>query len=176
MFLKGSILSLRALETSDIDVLYQWENSEALWHVSNTLTPYSKYVLEQYLLTSHLDIYANKQLRLMIELTSTKELIGAVDLFDFDPHNKRAGVGIMIHSEYRNKGYAQDSLKMLKNYAFNVLLLRQLYCNIGASNEASIRTFEKIGFEKIGLKKSWNSLPHNQFEDEWMLQLINSAK
>ena len=59
---------LRALEPTDIDALYKWENDPEIWHVSNTCTPYSKYILEKYIENSHLDIYQVKQLRLMIDI------------------------------------------------------------------------------------------------------------
>ncbi|HAV55970.1 MAG TPA: GNAT family N-acetyltransferase, partial [Aequorivita sp.] len=43
--LKGEHIFLRALELSDLDFLYILENDESLWEVSNTTTPYSKYIL-----------------------------------------------------------------------------------------------------------------------------------
>jgi diamine N-acetyltransferase len=51
-------------------------------------------------------------------------------------------------------------------------LVKQIYCNISASNEKSLHLFKKLGFTEIGLKKQWNKIAQNTFEDEWMLQLI----
>src|SRR6185436_12887613 len=103
MQLIGELIRLRALEPSDVDLLYQWENDASVWSVSGTLAPFSKFVLEQYLASSHQDIYSNKQLRLMIDLSANNEEdepesrgIGCIDLFDFDPKNRKAGVGILI--------------------------------------------------------------------------------
>jgi diamine N-acetyltransferase len=110
---------LRAPEPGDVDILYQWENDREIWKVSNTLTPFSKYILEKYIENAHLDIYQVKQLRLMIDVISEDKpplTVGAVDLFDFDAHNLRAGVGILIgNKKDRNKGYATLALK--KNYS-----------------------------------------------------------
>ena len=58
---------LRALEPGDIDVLYRWENDPDIWHVSNTYTPYSKFILEKYIENSHLDIYQMKQLQQLLQ-------------------------------------------------------------------------------------------------------------
>ena len=173
MFIKGEHIHLRALEPFDVDVLYKWENNRQIWHVSNTQTPFSRYVLEQFLVNAHEDIYTNKQLRLIISENEKETAIGAIDLFDFDPYHLRAGIGILIAEEFRNKGYALEALNLLKDYAFNTLLLKQLYCNVTVSAPASLQLFEKAGFEKIGLKKEWNRVSATKFEDEWFLQLHN---
>ena len=51
---------LRALELSDIDLLYQWENDKNIWQVSNTLVPFSRYILKKYIENSFKDIYEMK--------------------------------------------------------------------------------------------------------------------
>lgn len=78
-----------------------------------------------------------------------------IDIFDFDFHNKRAGIGILIkNSKYRHKGYGTEALKLLLDYCFEHLNLHQLYCNISEDNEASIKLFKHHEFEEIGLKKT----------------------
>ena len=99
MTLKGQNIHLRALEPEDLDFLYEIENNESIWEVSNTQTPYSKWVLKNYLENSHLDIYEAKQLRLAICQDEDFPAIGLIDLFDFDPRNNRAGIGIVIQKE-----------------------------------------------------------------------------
>ncbi|MFL5752057.1 MAG: GNAT family N-acetyltransferase [Bacteroidia bacterium] len=170
--LKGNNICLRALEQSDIDTLYKWENDTSIWKVSGTLVPYSRFVLEQYLLNAHQDIFTTKQLRLVIEPLDKSIPAGCIDLFEFDPHHKRAGVGIMVEGTFRGNGFASEALELLSGYAFNTLLLNQLFCNIGADNEKSLALFQKHGFEKIGIKKAWNRTAKNTFEDEWLLQLL----
>jgi diamine N-acetyltransferase len=169
--LKGEHIYLRALEPIDLEVLYKWENSPSIWKVSNTFAPFSRFVLEQYLVNAHEDIFITKQIRLMICLTD-KIPIGTIELFDLDIHNSRVGVGIMIDEPVENKGYATESLKLLLNYCFNILLVNQVYCNISASNEKSLHLFKKLGFTEVGVKKQWNKIAQNTFEDEWILQLI----
>jgi diamine N-acetyltransferase len=168
---------LRALEPSDIELLYSWENDLAIWRVSNTITPYSKYILRKYLENSHHDIYQTKQLRLMIDLKYDKgrktKSIGTVDLFDFDPYHNRAGVGILIADKSeRKKGYASRTLKKLINYAFHTLQLHQIYCNILTENKDSLKLFQNHGFKIIGEKKEWIKIPE-KYIGEYMLQLIN---
>ena len=164
-------ISLRPLEPEDIDLLYRWENDTEVWTVSNTKTPYSKYILAQYIKESAKDIYETKQLRLIIQ-NENQEAIGAIDLFDFEPYHLRAGVGILIHNEGdRNKGYATDALKALSGYVIETLGLRQLYANISEDNLKSINLFEKCGFIKVGTKKQWLKISDG-WKDEILFQKI----
>jgi diamine N-acetyltransferase len=102
--LRGENLFLRALEKEDLQFLYELENNTHVWEISGTVTPYSKSVLEFYLENAHRDIYEVKQLRLVI-CGYEGIALGLIDLFDFDPKHKRAGVGIVIVKEAdRNKG------------------------------------------------------------------------
>lgn len=173
MFIKGKNISLRAMEQDDVDTLYEWENTIELWHVSNTQTPFSKHVLKEFIQNSQYDIYTNKQLRLMVIENDTNTTIGTIDLFEFDVQHARAGLGIYIHQNYTGKGYAFESLNLVINYCFEILHLKQVYSLVNQSNEPSLRLFEKAGFEKTGLKKSWNKVGINRFEDVYFLQLIN---
>lgn len=162
-------ISLRAIEPDDIELLYQWENNMEIWNVSNTKTPFSKFILAEYIIESVKDIYQTKQLRLIIQ-NENMEPVGAVDLFDFDPYHMRAGIGILIHKEEnRNHGYATDALNAIFNYALEVLGLKQLYANISAKNEVSIHLFEKAGFTQSGIKKNWLKTPAG-WEDEIFMQ------
>lgn len=175
MFLKGENISLRALEPSDAELLYQWENNHNLWEVSNTQTPFSKAVLDEFVNTAYQDIYTNKQLRLMVCKSDTKETVGIIDLFEFDPQHARTGVGIYINEQYRGNGFAAECIELIKFYAFNTLHLKQIYVHVNQSNSSSLALFEKSGFEKSGLKKSWHKNGLNSFEDVWFLQLINTG-
>ncbi|TRZ69558.1 MAG: N-acetyltransferase [Bacteroidetes bacterium] len=175
--LKSKRLLLRAVEPADIDLLYQWENDPRIWRVSNTLAPYSRFQIEEYVMNVQNDIYSSKQLRLMISRHSMDihdAVIGAIDLFDFDPFHLRAGIGILIRDEFRKNGYASEALEILIHYAFDILNLRQLYSNITPENTASISIFEKYGFERCGIKKDWIRVANGWLE-EWMFQLIRPA-
>lgn len=171
--LKGEHIYLRALEPEDVSFIHAIENDETIWEVSNTNTPYSKFLIEQYLEHAHKDIYEVKQLRLVISDYDDKPL-GMIDIFDFDFSNHRAGIGILIkNSTDRQLGYGFEALHLLTNYCFTRLHLHQLYCNISENNTASKRLFEKQGFKQIGLKKDWN-LVKGTYKNEYLYQLIHT--
>jgi diamine N-acetyltransferase len=165
---------LRALEPEDLELLYEWENNDANWVISNTVSPFSKYTLKRYLENSHKSIYETGQLRLMIDLMPDKKTIGTIDVFDFDPFHKRAGLGILIADEnYRRKGYGSMALTCLTEYCFKTLQLHQLYCNILDNNRISIDLFRKHGFIQAGIKKDWVKTSDG-YLGEYMFQLINT--
>ncbi|MDR1878559.1 MAG: GNAT family N-acetyltransferase [Bacteroidales bacterium] len=168
----GETVFLRALELSDIAILYAFENDTAVWNISETLAPYSSFALEQYILEAvHTDIYTSKQVRLAICSRSDGKVIGLADLFNFSPKHLRADVGMLIHADYRENGYAAEALKLLSEYAFSTLNMHQLVCNITPDNTASIRLFQKQGFVLVGTKKEWLRLG-DSWVDEQMYQKL----
>lgn len=173
MFLKGELISVRALEPGDAGLLYRWENDVALWPVSFTQTPFSRFILEEFVNAAHNDIFTNKQLRLMVNALDSGDTVGIIDLFDFDPQHLRCGIGIYIHASNRHKGYASEAIALMKHYCFGILFLRQVFAHVNASNTDSLALFEKAGFEKSGLKKSWHKTGSAAYEDVWFLQYIN---
>ena len=171
LFLKNELITLRAIEPDDIDLLYVWENSEEIWTVSHTLAPFSKHTLALYIQNSDKDIYESKQLRLMIDNLEGCT-VGAIDLFDFDPYHSRTGIGILVHRpEDRSKGYASAALNLMICYCFDKLDLHQIYANILTDNEVSMKLFLKSGFKVTGTKKEWIR-EEGTWKDENLLQLL----
>lgn len=171
--LQGNNIILRALEPEDLGFLFKIENNESHWEISHTQTPFSKYLLKQYLENAHLDIYEAKQLRLIIEEKKTKNPVGMIDLFDVNPQHKRAGIGILVTPKYQNKGFASEALKLVINYCFTHLHLHQLYANILEDNHKSIGVFKKHQFVQIGIKKDW-IYTHKNYKNEILFQRINA--
>jgi diamine N-acetyltransferase len=152
--------------------MLKWENNSENWAVSNTLVPFSEHLILQYV-NSAQDIFETKQLRFIICVTDTDKPIGTIDLFEYDPLNQRAGLGVLIDEvSERNKGYANEALKLMIRYSWDRLNLHGLFCNIFESNEHSIKLFQKNGFVQTGIKKDWALIKKN-WENELFFQLIN---
>lgn len=171
--LKGKQIYLRALEQKDLNFLYELENNTEVWEVSGTITPFSKDVLQLYLDNAHRDIYDVKQLRLVI-CTNEHKSVGLIDVFDFDPNHRRAGIGIIVLDEnQRNKGIGAEAITLLCDYLFGVLGLKQVYANILEENAPSLHLFKKLNFVTVGIKKDWVRFK-NTFKNELLLQKINN--
>lgn len=170
--LRGKYIYLRALEPTDLEFLYELENNPAIWEISGTTSPYSRHTLQSYLDNAHRDIFEVKQLRLCIAAVDNR-VMGYIDLFDFEPKHRRAGLGIVIiNEEERNKGLGTEAVNLICSYAFSVLDLHQLYAHVLEDNKASIGLFQKLGFQNTGTRKEW-ILSGGVYKNELIFQKIN---
>lgn len=151
-------MKLRAVELSDVDLLYEWENDMELWEFGNTMRPFSKYALENYVLNSQNEsLYSAKQMRLMIDIEENNSTytIGCIDIYDYEARDSKAGIGIFISELERKKGYAQKAISLLENIMQNTYNIHQLYAFITEDNQKSIKLFEKSGYIFTSSLKDW---------------------
>jgi diamine N-acetyltransferase len=176
--MKTNDISLRAPEPDDLGIMYLFENNTDVWLYSETSRPYSKYTLAEYIKTAHDDIYTTRQLRFVIEknnIPGASKAIGFVDLYDFDPLHRRAGVGILIGDESeRKKGYASQALHLIAEYAFGVLNLHQLFCIIESSNDGSMHLFKKAGYRQAAKLDDW-LLQKGEWRSAVMMQHFSTS-
>ena len=171
MNIEGNLCRLRALEPEDLDAMYGWENDTDSWRVSGTVAPFSRHVLSRLIDEQQFDIYATRQMRLVIE-SLDGSAVGAVDMFEFDPQNLRAGVGIIVAPPYRKQGFALDALQTLERYVRDVLRMHQLWCSVGADNEASLALFKKVGYAECGCRKEWILTPNGAIDEVLMQKIL----
>ncbi len=167
---KLPVVTLRAIEPEDLDVLYTIENDDKLWTVGSTNVPYSRYALHEYVANTSGDIYADRQVRLMV-CNEQEEVVGIVDLMDFNPRHLRAEVGVVIQKPYRAEGYGQAAMQKLISYARNILHIHQLYALVGVDNTYCIRLFEHAGFLSNARLRDWLS-DGNSYHDAVLMQLF----
>ena len=168
--MKAHNIRLRALESADLELLYLWENDPEIWRVSETISPLSRERLAALIRDQVYDLYATRQMRLMIDVDDVA--VVCVDLFNFEPLHRRFGVGILIYAEeHRRKGYAREVIEQVKDYARNTLDLKQIWVNIDEDNPASIALFESCGFVLSARRKEWINRA-GKFIDELEYQYI----
>lgn len=149
-----AIVRLRAMEPEDLDFLYAMENDKEVWDVGCTNVPYSRYVLHDYIANASNDIYADGQVRMVMEDWSGNR-VGLVDVFNFDASNRRAEVSVVVMTEYRGRGLARDAVRQVCHYALRTLHLHQLYAIIATDNMASQQLFSETGFTGRNVLKEW---------------------
>jgi diamine N-acetyltransferase len=169
---------LKALEPSDVPVLLKWENDQNIWSISETIEPLSKYKLDTYIKqTLTLDVFGLRQLRLMIHKIISSEFditepVGTIDLFEFDPIHKHAGIGIMLLKEYQGQGIGKTALDQFLSYVFEKLQLHSVYANVSETNINSIKFFENYGFTKVAEYKEF-LYENGKFVSQITYQYIN---
>lgn len=147
-------LNLRPMEPEDLDVLYALENDMQLWTVGYTNVPYSRYLLRDYIANSTCDIYADRQVRLMVE-DLDRNIVGIVDITNFEPQHNRAELGLVVMDRYRHHGYGKEIIDHIVDYSRRIVHLHQLYAVISTDNEASLHLFSSLGFEASHELKDW---------------------
>lgn len=169
---RGEQIYFRTLTSDDVDIMMVWENNPENWKISSTTHSYTRDQIQEFVDLNQ-DIYVHEQLRLLICLNDTNEVIGNIDLFDFEPVHKRVGVGILIDKKYRKQGYASKSIVLIEEYCKLILDVKNLFCNILVDNEASINLFEKNGFNRLTLKPKWHFYNGDWFDEYFYFKKID---
>ncbi len=163
------MLTLRALEPEDVDMMFAAESDEAAWKYSDYLAPLSRELLRQYALTYDADPLRSCQLRLIIDLDGSPA--GILDLFDISSRHLRADIGIYIIPEFRGKGIATAALEEVKNYSRVRLGLHQLTATVAESNTNALNCFKKANFSPTGSRIDWLRTPEG-YESATLLSFI----
>jgi diamine N-acetyltransferase len=171
----------KAVEPSDVSTLLEWENNPDIWSISETIEPLSKYKLDTYIKqTLNFDVFGLRQQRLMIHRILNSDLdltepIGTIDLFEFNPIHKHAGVGIMLLKDYQNQGVGKIALKQFLSYCFEKLQLHSVYANVSETNINSIKFFESCGFTKVAEYKEF-LYENEKYVSQITFQYVNSSR
>ncbi|MGV6860169.1 MAG: GNAT family N-acetyltransferase [Putridiphycobacter sp.] len=169
MIYRGKSIYLRTITPADLDVILNWENDPNNWKISSITKPYSRAVIQEFV-NSDQDIFKHEQLRLLIVTNETHEVIGHIDLFEFDALHKRVGIGVLIDPPYRQKGFAKQGILLTEEYCKLVLNIKNMFCNILQDNQASIQLFTSLGYQKIGVKPNWHFYKNEWFDEGFYIK------
>lgn len=147
------MITLRKLEPSDLPFLYQWENDASSWPDGSIHNPLSQQDLRDYIASTTGDIYADRQLRLIIEADGAT--VGCIDLFDFDVRNRKAALGMYVAPDARGRGVGRQALQRMEEYAFGQLQLRLLYAIIATDNAPCSRLYRQAGYTPSSPLNAW---------------------
>jgi diamine N-acetyltransferase len=165
--MKGNKIILRALEIKDADSFFKWENESEAFEQSAYLQPISYFTIQQFIEQANRPVEETNQLRLIVE-TIEGEAVGLIDIFEIDFRHRRAGLGIIIQKEFRNKGFATEAIQLMCHYAVNKLNLELLYSDIRITNTASIKAFTHAGFKNSVVLHNWDSVAGKRIHVERM--------
>lgn len=146
--IKGERLFLSPMNEEDAEIYTKWMNDQDIteklgnYHRMISLKDEKKYLENE---TGY---------SFAIVLKEKEKLIGNISLKNVNHINQTATLGIFIgEKEDRNKGYGKEAIKILLNYAFNTLNLNNIMLEVYSFNKYAVRTYEKIGFRKIGRRR-----------------------
>lgn len=143
----GKEIYLSPMNVDDTEIYTKWLNDV---YVSEYLGMFRKMVslnsekkaLEQMTSEGH---------NFAIVLKKDDTLIGNISLMDVDNISSKATVGLFIgESENRGKGYGTNALKLILNYGFKTLNLRNIMLQVDSDNKQGISCYKKAGFREFG--------------------------
>lgn len=145
-------LRLRAMEPEDLELIYRIENDPDFWHHGSTTVPYSRYALRQYMESAQNDLFADGQVRLVVEKNGIA--IGLADLTNLDALHRRAEVGLALLPEHQGQHHGKEIVHQLCAYAHRAGL-HQIYATIAVTNQPANQLFAQLGFTRTASLKDW---------------------
>jgi [ribosomal protein S5]-alanine N-acetyltransferase len=150
-------LRLRWIEESDIEELYAIFSDPRVMHYWSTPPLQNRDEALALLREIQTSNRQGSMLKWGVALKPNDNLIGTVTLFNMDRRNGRAEIGYALASFYWGQGYIHEALQALLNYCFEDLKLRRLEADVDPRNNPSIKTLERLGFQKEGfLRERWH--------------------
>lgn len=165
-------IGLRAPEPYDVKNIFEWENDPEHWDSSSIVSSYSLHNIEEYVNGYDPDIFSTRQLRFMIvDSNDGDKPVGMIDIFDFDPVNRRAMTGFYVDGKSRGTGVCSRALKALQLLCSQRFGMHQLSAVAAVDNQASVSALKKAGFTESGVLKDW-ICRRGEFVDAVIVQCI----
>ena len=142
-------LILRRYKESDIDAIYEIITDKRLTEYIS----YPPYTKEEELECIKAWIKMaddNKKEKWVIELKSTNEVVGNIDVNTINEKNNYCNVGYTIRYNYWGNGYASEALKAVSEHLLNNSGYYLVECSCNERNIASSKVMIKAGFKKDG--------------------------
>ncbi len=165
----GDRVYLRPLERSDINNgWHNWINDEAV--TVNLVSPFPQN-LES--MNRYYDSNQNGNNVMFAVCDKENDLyIGNARLSSINWVNRTAEYGRLLgHEQYRGKGYGTDTLIQLFRYGFHTLGLNRLWTTVWASNEASLRSNDKVGLVREGIMRQ-SVFKNGTFQDTTIFSML----
>ena len=154
--LQATRLTLRRISADDVDAIFDvFSNAEVMRYWSTP--PLADRAAAVELLNEIDDSFARQvMLKWGVARRTDNQLIGTTTLYNLDFANRRAEVGYALGRTHWGQGYMHEALQALLSYCFETLNLRRLEADVDPRNEASIKSLERLGFQREGfLRERW---------------------
>ena len=149
-------IRLRWVTEDDVDALYRIFSHPEVMRYWGTPPLADRDAAKQLVNEIHDGFQRQMALKWGVARRSDDEIIGTTTLFNLNFDNRRCEIGYALDRAEWGKGYMQETLHALLDYAFNRLDLHRIEADVDPRNLNSIRTVEKLGFQREGyLRERW---------------------
>jgi [ribosomal protein S5]-alanine N-acetyltransferase len=150
-------LSLRWISQDDVDSLYEIFSDPQVvryWSFGPLANRDAAAAMQRQMAETNLN---DTLWRWGLALRDNNRLIGTTTLFNLSLSNGRAEIGYAMGRRYWGHGYMNEALTALIVHAFEAVKLRRLEADVDPRNASSIRTLERLGFQREGfLRERWH--------------------
>ncbi|HDY7887766.1 GNAT family N-acetyltransferase [Vibrio vulnificus] len=169
--IESSVISLRPLETEDVEDFYVWacDREVTQFSLSSYAYPKSKADISKWLLTIN---ESSKTVSFGICCNDTGKLIGYGGIASISSLNRSGEYFILIGDKaYWGKGIGTEVTKVITDYGFNALGLHRIELTAFSVNPSAIRAYEKAGYQHEGVKRQ-SGFRNGEFFDKVQMSVL----
>lgn len=155
--INASRIKLRWITRDDLSSLYEiFSDPEVMRYWSTPPLP-DRSAAEKLLDNIHNNFQRRTLFTWGVARTTDDMLIGTNTLYNIDLTHRRAEIGYALGRAHWGNGYINEALKALLQFAFEELNLHRVEADVDPRNAASIKTLERLGFQREGyLRERWH--------------------
>ena len=89
-----------------------------------------------------------------------------------DPDYRHASIDLFLGAAYQGRGLGADALRTIARYLFEERGHHRLTIDPAAANQRAIRTYLWLGFQPVGIMRSYERGPDGSFHDGLLMDLL----
>jgi aminoglycoside 6'-N-acetyltransferase len=88
------------------------------------------------------------------------------------PGYRHAGVDLFLDRDVQGRGLGPDAIRTLARFLIDVRGHHRLTIDPAAANERAIRAYERVGFRRVGVMRSYERGPDGTWHDGLLMDLL----
>jgi aminoglycoside 6'-N-acetyltransferase len=101
------------------------------------------------------------------------QVIGAIQYGEEDdPMYRHASIDIYLTAARHGQGFGSEAIQVLARHLIDQRGHHRLTIDPAADNEAAIRAYEKVGFRRVGVMRSYERGPDGTWHDGLLMEML----
>jgi aminoglycoside 6'-N-acetyltransferase len=102
------------------------------------------------------------------------EVIGAIQYGEEDdPMYRHANIDIFVTTARHRQGFGSEAIRVLARYLIAERGHHRLTIDPALDNQAAIRAYEKVGFRRVGVMRSYERGPDGTWHDGLLMEMLS---
>jgi len=168
--LKGERVYLRPIERADLPRLWELVRDHEV-SVLSSQGPVGPYSVAEFEAQYEERDEESKRRAFYFAIEVAGDLIGQCGLHAIDHFNRSCDVGIEIGRDFWRKGFGQDAVRTLVDYAFEHLNMNRIGLYVLADDPRAVGAYGKAGFVEEGRLRQ-TSWVHGGYHDTLVMSVV----